>query len=143
MEHLSESRIEYDSTAIKASNPLERTEHVTPDPEEDAPFQRKSPRYMVDLSVKITFTEGDKVASHFGTGTNISEGGMRVFVPRELEAGKRISVELRLPYNREELKLQATIRNRVGFEYGVEFVDATEEDREAIRRNCRVLNLLR
>lgn len=98
---------------------------------------------MVDVAVKINFTEGDKQASHFGTGTNISEGGMRVFVPRDLEIGKRIGVELRLPYNREELRLQATIRNRVDFEYGVEFVDATEEDREAIRRNCRVLNLLR
>jgi hypothetical protein len=122
---------------------LESEAHVTPDPEEDATFQRKSPRYMVDLPVKITFNEGDKVASHYGTGTNISEGGMRVFVPRDLEMGKRVSVEMRLPYNREELKLQATVRNRVGFDYGIEFIDATDEDREAIRRNCRVLSLLR
>ncbi|HWZ44416.1 MAG TPA: PilZ domain-containing protein [Candidatus Saccharimonadales bacterium] len=113
------------------------------DPEENSPFQRKSPRYMVDLPVRITFNEGDKVVSHFGTGTNISEDGMRVFVPRDLEMGKRITLELRLPYNREELMMQATVRNRVNFEYGVEFVDAKDEEREAIRRNCRVLNLLR
>lgn len=116
---------------------------MAPNREDDGAFQRKSPRYMVDVPVKVTFQEGDKSASHFGTGTNISEGGMRVFVPRDLEMGKRLVLELRLPYNREELKLQAAVRNRVGFEYGVEFIDATEGEREAIRRNCRVLSLLR
>ena len=110
---------------------------MAPDREDDGASQRKSPRYMVDVSVKVTFQEGDKAASHFGTGTNISE------VPRDLEMGKRVVLELRLPYNREELKLQAAVRNRVGFEYGVEFIDATEDEREAIRRNCRVLSLLR
>jgi hypothetical protein len=98
---------------------------------------------MVDLPVRITFNEGDKVVSHYGTGTNISEGGMRVFVPRDLEMGKRITLELRLPYHREELMMEATVRNRVNFDYGVEFVSPTQEELEAIRRNCRVLNLLR
>jgi hypothetical protein len=57
--------------------------------------------------------------------------------------GRWLTVELSLPYNREELKVRAAVRNRVGFEYGVEFLDISEQDREAIRRNCRVLNLLR
>jgi len=39
--------------------------------------------------------------------------------------------------------LRAAVRNRVGFEYGIEFLDISEEEREAIRKNCRVLNLLR
>src|SRR5258708_7722535 len=75
--------------------------------------------------------------------TNISESGMRVFVPRDLEMGRWLTVELNLPYNREELKVRAAVRNRVGFEYGIEFLEISEEEREAIRKNCRVLNLLR
>ncbi len=116
---------------------------MTLDPEEAGKLQRKALRYMVDVPVKISFTDGDKTATHHGTGTNISESGMRVFVPRDLEMGRWLTVELNLPYNREELKVRAAIRNRVGFEYGIEFLEISEEEREAIRKNCRVLNLLR
>jgi hypothetical protein len=40
------------------------------------------------------------------------------------------------------VELAGVIRNRHRFEYGIEFVEVSEEDRERLVRNCTALALL-
>ena len=113
------------------------------DLEELGRAQRKYTRYKVSIPVKVTLADDGHVATFHGTGSNVSEAGMRVFIPREFDVSRLILLELRLPYYEERLKLRAVVRNREGFEYGVEFVNPSEHHRHVIVRNCSVLTLLR
>ena len=104
--------------------------------------QRKSQRFRVELAVKIHFLDNGRPTTAHGTGSNISDGGMQLFISRNLEVGQKVTLELTLPYHRQPLTLRAIIKNRVSFNYGVEFVDPSEHDRQVILQNCRVLALM-
>jgi c-di-GMP-binding flagellar brake protein YcgR len=104
--------------------------------------KRRWSRYHVEMRLKITLSGEAQGLSFHGTGTNISKGGMRVFVPRDLKMGESVTLDLPLPYTKERLVVRAVVRNRDGFHYGVEFVNITARDQEMIARNCGVLALL-
>jgi c-di-GMP-binding flagellar brake protein YcgR len=104
--------------------------------------QRRSKRFRVEVAVKVHLTDAGKPSTSNGTGSNISDGGMQLFIPRNFALGEVISLELSLPYHRKALKLSAVIKNRESFNYGVEFLNPSERDKEAIVQNCRVLDLM-
>lgn len=104
--------------------------------------KRRWQRFHVEVRLKITLAGGSQAACFHGTGTNISKGGMRVFIPRELKLGDSVTLDLPLPYSQERLTLKAVIRNREGFHYGVEFLNIGNREQEMITRNCQVLALL-
>jgi len=113
---------------------------VHPPSEQQQKSKRRWGRYKVEIRLKVTLAGGGQ--SFHGTGTNISKGGMRVFIPRELNSGEGVMLELMLPYSKEILILRGVIRNRDGFHYGVEFINIASRDQEMITRNCGVLALL-
>jgi len=113
------------------------TKRDTPDLE-----QRRSQRFKVEIPVKVHLSDSRRSTIAHGTGSNISDGGMQLFISRNLEVGQKVTLELSLPYHRKTLTLRAVIKNRVSFNYGVEFVDPSEDDRHAIVQNCRVLALM-
>lgn len=96
----------------------------------------------MEMRLKITLSGESQGVSFHGTGTNISKGGMRVFIPRNLRMGDAVTLDIPLPYTQEQLTVRAVIRNRDGFHYGVEFVNIPARDQEMIARNCNVLALL-
>jgi c-di-GMP-binding flagellar brake protein YcgR len=104
--------------------------------------RRRCKRYRVDFAVKVHLACAGKASTSDGTGSNISDSGMQLFISRNLAVGELITLELCLPYHRKTLKLRAVIKNRVSFNYGVEFLNLSEHDREAILQNCRVLALM-
>jgi hypothetical protein len=104
--------------------------------------QRGCDRFRVDIPVEAHLSDAGKASSCHGTGTNISVGGMQLFISRAFAVRQLLTLELRLPYHRNTLKLRAVVRNCVSFNYGVEFIDPSDRDREAIVQNCRVLALL-
>ena len=110
----------------------------------DAPDldQRRSQRFKVELAVKVHLSDAGRPTVAHGRGSNISDGGMQLFISRNLEVGQLVTLELSLPYHRKKLTLRAVIKNRVSFNYGVEFVNPSEGDREVILQNCRVLALM-
>lgn len=114
--------------------------HLTAEQLEKA--KRRWQRFHVEVRLRITLAGGTQAASFHGTGTNISKGGMRVFIPRELKLGDSVTLDLPLPYSQERLTLKAVIRNREGFHYGVEFLNIGSREQEMITRNCQVLALL-
>jgi hypothetical protein len=105
------------------------------------PERRRYGRHKVEFAVKVHLSQDGKASSCQGTGTNVGECGIQLFISRDLAVGQTIRLELSLPYDRTTLNLHAVVRNRLGFKYGVEFRNPTERDRQIILQNCKVLAL--
>jgi len=100
---------------------------------------RRWSRYKVEIRVKVVFPNRGAI---YGQGSDISEGGMALFVPTELENGKTIQAEILLPYCREKVTLRAVVRNRDGFRYGLEFITLSDHEKSLIERVCRALAMV-
>jgi PilZ domain len=99
---------------------------------------RRWNRYPISLSLRVrvpTPSGGEFMLAH---GRDVSQGGMAVYVPVELEIGSTVLLELVFPELKEPIGLSASIRNRIGFKYGVEFENPTDEQREVILQNLRL-----
>ena len=101
---------------------------------------RRWKRFQVDLRLKITCNRtGDKLMV-FGQGSDVSEGGMAVFVGAELRIKDEIFVEFTPPSSSDPLRVRGIVRGRKGYNYGVEFPRGTPEE-EVLA--TRFINLLR
>jgi hypothetical protein len=104
---------------------------------------RTHPRYRVDIRLRLISGFAGETKAFYGRGSDISEGGMRVFVPAELEIGEAVMLELALPYSEKKIQVRGILRNKLGFSYGVEYAPSTTiEERQAIARACRALSLV-
>lgn len=104
---------------------------------------RRWERHAATIAVDVTvFVNGDR-ANHRGEASDISRGGMLLFLPRELDPGTSLILEFLIPYQALKFNLCGVIRNRAGFHHGVEFINATPHQEEMIERTCQVLKLLR
>jgi hypothetical protein len=112
-------------------------------------FEKRGPkelrrwgRYEVQIRAEITLTNDTTTFRYYGQTLDISEGGLRVFIPQELEMGMFITMEFTLPYTSRSLTMGGVIRNRDSFTYGVEFVAVTIDQQQTIVRVCKTLELL-
>jgi hypothetical protein len=104
---------------------------------------RRYKRYHVDLRLRLLTGPANNHRSIYARGSNISEGGMRVFVPAELVLGDMVTLELILPYSEQKIVIRGFLRNREGFSYGVEYAASTSTaEREQIARACKALALI-
>ena len=103
---------------------------------------RRWPRFKVSLSMRLVLHGPAGVEYMYAHGRNISEGGMAVYVPTELNVGDSAALEFTVPYSQEKMLLKAFVRNREGFRYGIEFIDLGQRERELISGSCRALMLL-
>jgi hypothetical protein len=105
--------------------------------------ERRFKRYRVDIRLRLLTGPANSHRTIFARGSNISEGGMRVFVPADLVLGELVTLELMLPYSEQKLVIRGVLRNRDGFSYGVEYAaSTTSEEREHIARACKALALV-
>lgn len=110
---------------------------------ESSEEQRNHPRFRVDIRLKVITGIATNSKAYFGRGSDISEGGMRVFVPADLKVGESVTLELALPYTDRKVLVRGVLRNRMGFSYGVEYsASTTQDERELISRACRALSLV-
>jgi hypothetical protein len=63
---------------------------------------------------------------------DISEGGMGLISPYEVELDETVELEFSLPGATAPLKLLATIRSKVGFRLGCEFISPTDTQKQEI-----------
>ena len=103
--------------------------------------RRRWQRFDVELRAAVTATRQGVKHQFSGTARDISEGGSRLFVPADLQPGEEIRLRLTLPYG-SVVELVGVIRNRDGFDYGVEFTAISSDDRNSLLRTCRALSLL-
>ncbi len=106
------------------------------------PQQRRWERYQVKIRTKVTLNRNGETLSFHGEAADVSQGGLRLFMPRELEPGIILLLEFSLPYNSRVMAIRGLIRNRSGFSYGVEFMRPTVNQQQTMIQLCKTLQLL-
>ena len=107
-----------------------------PNPPTNGPWtiQRRWVRVPIDVRVRLQYErEGVQQLCHCRS-FDISEGGIGLMSPYELELDKVVDLEFSLPETMAPLKLRAVIRSKVGFRVGCEFVLPTEKQKADIAR---------
>lgn len=91
-------------------------------PGRDYPGSRRWARYRVEVSVVITFRRHGKVTVVEGRGSELSCGGMTIFLPADLYTGDPVAVEFTPPYSSQPVTMKGIVRNCQIYSYGVEFI---------------------
>jgi hypothetical protein len=99
-------------------------------------------RYHVDVRVSAKFRSAGKIVTQHGWGTDISQGGMAIYLACDLVMGEEIDLELVLPYSTTPIRVIGAVRNRDGFKYGIEFTLITADQQGTIERTCSALALM-
>jgi c-di-GMP-binding flagellar brake protein YcgR len=99
---------------------------------------RRHPRYLIDVRLRSLAVDSVPVRTG-GRLANISEGGIAVLTPAEIDLGETAEVEFHLPPAPEPLRLRVVLRNRTGFRCGFEFLTLTHSQRREIMRACQEL----
>ena len=108
--------------------------------------RRKHPRFNVDLPVEYGRTE---LSTQHGRASNVSEGGLLLYLPEQMKIGEHLMLKLFLPF---DSKLQTTeILVQVAwvdiplekdwglYRTGVRFVDISLDDLNKMRNFLRDL----
>jgi len=97
---------------------------------------RAHTRYLLDLRIVVRAKE-----TLIGRTKDIAEGGLGATIPSNIDIGETVELELQLPGSNELLKIKAEVRYRHGFQYGFKYVEATQQQKEMIRRTTHDLRL--
>ena len=103
---------------------------------------RRWKRYAVEIPATVNYSHAGNFVSCEAKADSVSRGGMRLFVPRTLEPGMAVTVEVSFPYHSTSLKLRGVVRNANGFNYGVELWGTNPYQQWVIERVCRAYELL-
>lgn len=76
-----------------------------------------------------------------GRGNDMSEGGVLVFAGMELKTGDEVTIEFTPPYASGPVRARGIVRHRRGYNYGIEFLQDTEADKEQIEKFRGMLRL--
>lgn len=106
------------------------TEAVTQSP--TYPAVRRWPRYKLDVPVRVIAQKGDKAVITPARGTELNGGGLNLFAGVELNDDDVIEVEFTPPYSGDPIRVRCAVRNRRGYNYGVEFLMETDDDHERV-----------
>lgn len=96
---------------------------------------RRWTRYAVSLSLRVLVPTAFGQEYMLAHGRDVSQGGMAVYVPVELEIGQSVLLELIFHGLQRPVALSAMVKNRTGFKYGIEFYGAITEQQESILAN--------
>lgn len=97
---------------------------------------RAHSRHLLDMRVTVKASQ-----TLHGRTKDIAEGGMGATIPGEISVGEMVEIELHLPEISEPLKVRAEVKYRRGFQYGFQFFNATNQQRDMIRRATHALPL--
>ena len=100
---------------------------------------RRFPRYQVDMRISVQVFRSGETASLWGRSNELGEDGVGCTLTGELEAGEVVSMELSLPLAAYPLKLRALVHYRIGLRHGFEFLAINEQQRDVLRRVCKML----
>ena len=102
----------------------------------------RPPRYTVKINALVTYPCTQGVGEIIGHGRNINSNGMQLSIPAYIEVGTPIRVQLSMPPSRELVALEATVRNRNHFNYGIAFVSLTHDERRKLTKYCAAMSLI-
>jgi c-di-GMP-binding flagellar brake protein YcgR len=105
--------------------------------------KRRFPRYRIDVAVKVKVKTSSGIASYcYGRGSDLSEGGMALKVAHELSRGKLVHLSVTLPHCERAIECDAVVKHRDQFQYGLEFCEIAEKDRQLLMRACQALGVV-
>jgi len=105
---------------------------ITPTPH---PSPRRWPRFHMDVPVRLVTCKEGVIRYIEGRGRELNEGGMGVFAGGlELRAGDQIEVEFTPPYSGDPIRVWGSVRNRSGYNYGLEFIAENIIEKENVAR---------
>jgi hypothetical protein len=110
-----------------------------PTPVPQYPVPRRFPRYKLNVPVRVIADKSDKVVIVQGRGDELNEGGMAVFAGLELAVDAVVAVEFTPPYSGNPIRVRCAVRNRVGYNYGVQFLLDTQIDADRVEEIRNVL----
>ncbi len=99
--------------------------------------RRTCPRFQADVPLVISLVGDEEIASLHAKADGISEGGLSVNGLQGLGAGQAVSLEVRLPIATQPIWVEAVVRHDAGH-YGLQFTALSTEQRELIKRYCRL-----
>ncbi len=105
--------------------------------------RRRWDRFSIMISVNVTMIEDGKRITFAGQASDVSKGGLRLFVTRRIDEGTSLVLQFLLPHYSTELEIKGVVRNRDGFTHGVEFISTTAYEQHILERSCDVFALLR
>ncbi len=108
----------------------------------DQPDPRRLTRFDLDMSLVARHTRNRSRIIQ-GRIIDLCRDGIRAVIASELQVGDILALEFGLPYTSAIVQLEAVIRWRQHYQYGLEFVRVTDSDRERINQTCVALELLR
>ena len=103
--------------------------------------RRRHPRFSLNLPVEYWLTDDSK--SHPGRAENISEGGILLYLPEEIEIGKRLRLKLFFDSNPAIISIEAFVEviwkefpwgEKGEHRIGVKFINISEEDMANLRK---------
>jgi hypothetical protein len=93
---------------------------------------RRFPRYKLNVPVRVIAEKFDKVIIAHGRGDELNQGGMAIFAGLELSIGAQVAVEFTPPYSGNPIRVRCVVRDRRGYNYGVEFLVENDVERERV-----------
>jgi c-di-GMP-binding flagellar brake protein YcgR len=105
-------------------------------------MERRGDRQNVDFRIRLLYLKDGAQESVHGRGSDLSEGGMAVYAAAEVSEGMHVHVEFTLPYSRRILWIEAVVRNKQGYRYGLEFLTLSSSQREEIKKLCHTAGIM-
>ena len=114
---------------------MEVRSQVAASPAPEFVEQRHSPRYQLDVDIRVYPRDCPVVRGHT---VDISESGIAAMLRTEVPLGEIVRLEFSLPPG--EVEILAVVRQRTAFRYGFQFLDSGPV-KEVIRRTCREFSI--
>jgi len=96
------------------------------------PEQRRLVRVPINVRVRLRYEREGTQQQCRCRSHDISEKGMGLMSPYELELGQVVDLEFSLPESTAPLNLRAMVRSKVGFRLGCEFISPTGKQKTEI-----------
>jgi PilZ domain-containing protein len=109
-------------------------------PSQEKAVFRRWQRYRLNLPIRLIFAHDGTTKIMSGRGNDISEGGVLVFAGMELKTGDEVSIEFTPPYS-NPIRARGLVRHRRGYNYGIEFLQESEADRDQAEKFRGLLRL--
>jgi len=93
---------------------------------------RRFSRQKVDLPILIVVPMHDRTKIVQARGNDVSENGLAFFAGIELRVGDNIFIEFTPPYSGKPVRVAARVRNRSGFDYGLEFAPGDLQQQQRV-----------
>ena len=97
---------------------------------------RRSRRFRVNFPIKLFTMVQQRRCVLQGRSHDLSEAGMAIYIPAELQVGQMVQIEFILPDSTKRLGVTAVVRDCSGFRCGVEFVNLTPQEQKVLTACC-------